>query len=134
MMNHSTPSTLLKPLACLGLILLPSLPMAVAQAAGDATAGADVYRAECADCHSLKPGKNKKGPSFAGVIGRTAGSVPDAKYSDAMKASKIVWTAEQIDAYITHPKKVVPGGSMKYDGLDNAKSRADVIAFLGAQK
>lgn len=83
-----------------------------------------------ADCRSLTPARSKKGASFAGVIGRTAGSVPGAKYSQAMKDSKIVWTPERIDAYITNPKKIVPGGSMKYDGLDDAEARADVIAFL----
>lgn len=129
MSMQSLPTRPLAHLACLGLILLPL----AASAAGDPANGEDVYRAECADCHSLKPGKNKKGPSFAGVIGRTAGSVPGAKYSDAMKASKIVWTAERIDAYIAHPKQVVPGGSMKYDGLDDPKARADVIAFLASK-
>lgn len=124
---------ILKPLASASLLLLPLVGSGPALAAGDAASGADVFSSECADCHSFKPGKNKKGPSFAGLIGRTAGSVPGAKYSASMKASKIVWTADQIDAYITHPKKVVPGGSMKYDGLDDAKARADVIAFLATK-
>ena len=114
------------PLGCAALLLMPLL----ASAAGDAKSGADVYSAECSDCHSLKPGKNKKGPNFVGVVGRSAGSVPGAKYSAAMKSSHIVWTPDQIDAYITHPKQVVPGGSMKYDGLDDAQARADVITFL----
>lgn len=119
----------LAPLAAIALTLLPL----AAKAAGDAARGEDVYRAECADCHSLKPGKNKKGPSFAGLVGRTAGTVEGAKYSEAMKASKIVWTPERIDSYIASPKKVVPGGSMKYDGLDNAQERADVIAFIASK-
>jgi cytochrome c len=125
---------MLKPLAWAGLCLLPLVVSLPARAVGDASNGVDVYSAECADCHSLKPGKNKKGPSFAGVVGRAAGSVPGAKYSDAMKSSQIVWSPERIDAYITHPKKVVPGGSMKYDGLDDAKARADVIAFLANKR
>lgn len=50
-----------------------------------------------------------------------------------MKASKIVWTPERIEAYITAPKKVVPGGTMKYDGLDDPKARADLIAFLATK-
>ncbi len=133
MMKTLTTIRFFKPLACASLFCLPMLTTVPAIAAGNAVSGADVYNAECADCHSLKAGKNKKGSSFVGLIGRTAGTVPGAKYSDAMKSSKIVWTPERIDAYITHPKQVVPGGSMKYDGLDDAKARADLIAFLATK-
>jgi cytochrome c len=108
------------------------LTLAPAHAAGDAKRGADVFAEECGDCHSAAPGKDKKGPSLTGVLGRKAGSVASfaAGYSEAMKASNIVWTAERIDAYITKPKKVVPAGTMKYDGLGDAAQRADVIAFV----
>lgn len=101
-----------------------------AQAAGDAKRGADVFVEECGDCHSPKEGKAKKGPPLFGVIGRKAGTVADFAYSEAMKQSGIVWAAEKIDAYITQPRKVVPGGKMKYDGLPDGNARADVIAYL----
>src|SRR3569832_895964 len=101
-----------------------------ADAAGDAGHGGDVYDAECSDCHSLKQGKNKKGPSLFGVVGRKAASVADFSYSDAMKASGSVCTPYQIDSYIAQPKKAVPIGKMKYDGLADAKAREDVLAFL----
>ena len=87
-----------------------SLP---ARAAGDAARGADVFAQECAECHSPKEGKNKKGPSSFGVVGRKAASLPDFVYSDAMKQSGIVWNAQKLDAYITSPRAVVPGGKMK---------------------
>jgi cytochrome c len=101
-----------------------------ALAAGDPKKGADVFAGECGDCHSPKEGKAKKGPPLFGVNGRKAGSVADFAYSDAMKQSGITWSPDRIDAYITHPKKVVPGGKMKYDGLDDAAARADVIAYV----
>jgi len=69
-----------------------------------------------------------------GVLSRKAGSVADFAYSDAMKQAGWVWAADKVDAYITHPKKVVPGGKMKYDGLDDAAARADVIAYLQSLK
>jgi cytochrome c len=106
----------------------------LAFAAGDAKKGADTFAEECGDCHSVAPGKNKKGPSLAGVNGRKAGTVADFEYSDPMKASGIVWNAEKIDAYITAPKKVVPAGKMKYDGLPDAAARADIIAFVLSKK
>ena len=114
----------------LPLILLASAA-ALAHAEGNAKRGADTFAEECGDCHSAQPGKDKKGPTLTGVNGRKAGSVASfAGYSDAMKASGITWTPEKIDAYITAPKKVVPGGKMKYDGLGDAQGRADVIAFV----
>jgi cytochrome c len=100
-------------------------------AAGDAKRGADVFAEECGDCHSPIPGKSKKGPNLVGVNGRTAGTVADfAGYSDAMRQSGITWSPEKLEAYITAPRKVVPGGKMKYDGLADAAARADVIAYV----
>ena len=102
-----------------------------AQAVGDSKRGADVFAEECGDCHSAVPGKNKKGPSLTGVNGRKAGSVADfSGYSDAMKQSGITWAQDRIDAYIAAPKKIVPGGKMKYDGLPDSAARADVIAYI----
>lgn len=121
------------------LILAASLALAAlsstAHAAGDARRGADTFAEECGDCHSATPGKNKKGPALFGVLGRKAGSVADFPgYSEAMKLSGITWAAERIDAYITKPRQVVPGGKMKYDGLNEAAARADVIAYLASLK
>ncbi len=100
-------------------------------AEGNAKAGASVFTEECSDCHSTTPGRNKRGPSLVGVMGRRAGSVTDfSGYSEAMKKVDWTWTAEKLEAYITAPKKVVPGGRMKYDGLQDAKDRADVIAYV----
>ena len=105
-----------------------------AHAAGDAKAGADVFDQECSDCHSVKQGKNKKGPSLFGVVDRKSASIPDFVYSDPMRALNVVWSLDKIESYITNPKAVVPGGKMKYDGLSNEKERADLLAFLAAQK
>ena len=106
-----------------------------AYAAGDSHKGADVFAEECGDCHSAVAGKNKKGPALTGILNRKAGSLADfAGYSDAMKQSGLIWTAEKIDAYITQPRKVVAGGKMKYDGLNDPAARADVIAFITSLK
>lgn len=104
-----------------------------AHAAGDPGKGADVFDSQCAECHSIKSGRNKKGPSLFGVVGRKAGSIADFSYSDAMKNSGITWTTDKLDDYITHPKKTVPGDKMKFDGLESAGERADLIQFLMTQ-
>lgn len=121
-------------LEVLALASLLVAGQAHAAPAGDPSAGSDVFASECSDCHSVKEGKNKKGPSLFAVIGRKSGSITDFEYSDAMKGYGVVWSVDKIDAYITKPKAVVPGGKMKYDGLADAKARADLLAYLATQK
>lgn len=113
----------------LALLLLAGAALP-AMAAGDVEKGKDVFSTECAECHSVREGKNKKGPSMFAVVGRKSATVADATYSDALKGSGIVWTADKIDAYVTAPKKIVPGGKMKYDGLASGAERADLLAYL----
>ena len=103
-------------------------------AAANVDSGGDVFDTNCAECHSLKPGKVKKGPSLSGIFTRTAGTVAGFKYSDAMLNAKFPWNDSQIDAYITAPKKLIPGGIMKFDGLSSAQERTDLIAFLHAEQ
>jgi len=101
-----------------------------AHAAPSIERGGDVFDGQCAECHSLKSGKNKKGPSLFASIGRKAGTVPDYVYSEAMKQSGITWTPEKMTAYIDGPKTVVPGGKMKFDGKLTPQESADLMAFL----
>ena len=51
-----------------------------------------------------------------------------------MKQLGGAWSVERIDAYIAQPRKVVPGGKMKYDGLADAQARADIVAYLASLK
>ena len=99
---------------------------AAAAPAGDPARGETIYQA-CTDCHSLD--QNDVGPRHRGVYGRTAGSLPDYSYSDALKHAKIVWTEETLDKWLTDPQAFVPGVKMFFH-LDNPQDRADVIAFL----
>ncbi len=115
-----------------GLCLLAACSQVLA--AGDAKKGADLFVEECGDCHSTKEGKAKKGPPLVGINGRKAGTVAGFAYSDAMLQSGINWTPEKMDAYIAQPRKVVPGGKMKYDGLADATARANVIAYVTSLK
>lgn len=104
---------------------------AMSQTGGDPDAGADVFDANCGDCHSLSPrGLNKKGPTLFHVIGRHAGTSPGFAFSAPMRASGIVWTPERINAYLANPRAVVPAGIMKFRGLPRPQDRANVIAYL----
>lgn len=98
-------------------------------AEGDPAKGEKVYR-KCKACHALEAGKNKVGPTLAGIFGRTAGSVEGFKYSDAMKNSGVVWDEATIDEYMVKPKDFIPGNKMTFAGLKKEKDRADLIAYL----
>lgn len=121
---------------------LPSLAIATAAlwlfAAGPAAAEADAARGEqlfkrCAACHSLEPGTAKIGPSLAGIFGRSAGTVEGFRYSEAMKAADVVWSAETLDSYLADPKGFIPGNRMPFPGLKNAGERAALIEYLARE-
>ena len=96
-------------------------------AAPDAQRGEQVY-ARCAACHALA--FDRVGPRHCGLFGRQAGSVPGFDYSAAMKNSKITWNEKTLDRFIAKPLAMVPGSTMTYDGVADAKDRSDLIAYL----
>jgi cytochrome c len=108
----------------------PALPAAKeGRAAGDAKAGEAIY-ARCLACHALA--YDRTGPKHCGLFGRRAGTVPGFAYSDAMKRSNIVWNAKTLDRFLASPMVAVPGTSMGYAGVTDAKERANLIAYLKA--
>jgi cytochrome c len=105
-----------------------------ANAAGEPEKGAQVFKSQCAICHTVEAGKNKIGPSLAGIVGRKAGSVEGFHYSEANKNSGLTWDEATLDTYLTSPKDVVKGTTMAYPGLKDAEKRADLIAYLKTVK
>lgn len=133
-----------KLLMSVGVVAGLTMGASVAQAAGDAAAGKDVFK-ECMACHTVEAGKNRVGPSLHGVVGRKAGSIEGFRYSKPMQekaAAGFVWTPENLKAYLLAPKEVVPGGTMSYAGLKKSPKYSataettveDLIAFLSENK
>lgn len=91
---------------------------------------------QCAICHADKPGAPRRtGPNLVGVVGTKAGTVPpDFAFSDAMKASNIVWTREKLDAFIEHPSAIVPGTRMMFMGVRDAAQRKTIVDYLETLK
>ena len=107
------------------LLLLTCAPAVGAE--GDPARGEQIYR-RCQGCHSIDA--NRVGPRHAGLFGRHAGSLDDYNYSDAMRASGIVWDATTLDQFLTAPRKFIPGTKMPFAGIPDAQERADLIAYL----
>ena len=89
--------------------------------------GKDLFERRCGGCHALD--RDKEGPRLGGVYGRTAGSVESFQYSDALKASKIIWNEETLDKWLTDPERLVPNNDMSFY-LEKAEERREVIAYL----
>jgi cytochrome c len=117
-------------IAALAAAVLPGAPAWAA----DAEAGARVFRTQCGACHVVDAGKNRVGPSLAGIVGRVSGTVEGFRYSAANKNANITWTPEVLDKYLLNPKEMIPGTTMAYVGLRNATQRADLIAYLETLK
>jgi cytochrome c len=85
----------------------------------------------CRSCHTAEEDEgNKVGPNLWHVFGRKAGTVPDFKYSDAVKNSGIVWNEKTIDEWLTKPRDYLPGNKMAFRGVEKPEERAALIAFL----
>ena len=100
-------------------------------ARGDPANGERIY-GRCLACHALQ--YDRTGPRHCGLFGRKAGSVPGFDYSEAMKRSGIVWNAATLDRFLANPLGAVPGTTMGYAGIADARERADLIAYLGQAK
>ena len=101
--------------------------------AQDAAAGEKVFT-KCKACHVADQDTNKVGPSLKGVIGRTAGTHPNFKYSQAMMdAGKggLVWDEAKLTEYLKDPKAMVPGTRMeKPPGPRNDAERTALLDYL----
>jgi cytochrome c len=113
--------------ATIAALTLPAL------ADGDPAEGEKVFK-KCRACHEIGDGaKNKVGPVLNGVIGRTAGTAPDFKYSKAMVEAGeggLVWSNETIGEYLVKPKDFVPKNKMAFAGLKKPEDIENVIAYL----
>jgi cytochrome c len=99
----------------------------VALAHGEPTRGSALYQKRCSACHS--PDFNGLGPAHRGVFGREAGQAKGFLYSDALKASRLIWDESTLDLWLTDPEKLVPGQRMGVN-VPSGEERANLIAYL----
>jgi cytochrome c len=86
--------------------------------------------AMCGVCHKVAPTeKSVVGPNLFGVGGRKAGTTGFA-YSPAMKQANFAWTRDKLIAFITDPRKTVPGTKMAFAGQKNPQQAAAIADYL----
>ena len=60
---------------------------------------------KCKACHSLEAGKNKIGPSLAGVVGRKAGTAEGYTKYKGLKGADWTWDEASLMEYLLDPRK-----------------------------
>ena len=104
--------------------------IAALMALGDVNAGEKIFK-KCAACHSINQGgANKIGPALYNVVGRKIGSVADYKYSNAFVEYGKEWNFEELNGFLTKPRKWIKGTKMAYSGLRKEEDRASIIKYL----
>jgi cytochrome c len=103
---------------------------ATAAPAADPAAGQQIFKAQCAICHSVAADVNGIGPTLFGVVGRSAGDVPGFQYTADHKKLGVTWDAATLDKYLANPRAMVPDTTMVYAGLKDDAYRANLIAYL----
>lgn len=115
------------------LALSATSVMAESHVTGDAEAGEKVFR-KCMACHAVgEDAKNKIGPMLNGIVGSAAGAVEGFKYSDVLMekaAEGLIWTPEEIAAFLEKPRDYAKGTKMSFAGLRKEEERDNVIAYL----
>jgi len=89
--------------------------------------GKVVFEKRCGGCHALD--RDKEGPRLGGVYGRKAGTIDSFQYSDALKNSKVVWSDNTLDRWLTDTEKLVPKNDMSFH-VESADERKAIIDYL----
>lgn len=110
-----------------------AVPIATLLATADIAAGEQVFK-KCAACHTIASGgANGIGPNLWATMGKPLAGHAGFAYSDALKGVGGSWTFEQMDAWLTSPRRFANGTLMSFAGLADGQDRANLIAYLNAQ-
>lgn len=115
-------------LTLLFVISMCSATVAAQQADDD---GAIAFNNHCRECHSIKKGDNRLGPSLHGIFGAAAQKVEGYRnYSGGLQG--ITWDEAMLDKFISDPASVASSTNMQFPGVANAAERKKIIEYLKA--
>ena len=110
-----------------------AVPLATLLASADIAKGEATF-AKCKACHSIEAGgANGIGPNLHAVMGKKHGHIAGFAYSEALLAAPGMWDWENMDKWLTSPKKYAAGTKMSFAGLGNPEERAALLLYLNAQ-
>ena len=93
-------------------------------------AGQTMFEHRCRSCHADDASLKSYGPSLVGVIGRKAGSIEGFTYSDALRSSGLVWTAESLRAWMANNTGIMPGTRMRHVGITDTSEQDFILEYL----
>ncbi|MEO9599202.1 c-type cytochrome [Parasphingorhabdus sp.] len=89
--------------------------------------------ANCSACHSLEQdAPHGAGPNLFGIIDKAAGEASGFAYSDALKASGVIWAEAELDSFIADPAAKIPGTTMVAGAIAEPAKRQAVIAYIAS--
>ncbi|MEQ1539518.1 MAG: cytochrome c family protein [Sphingorhabdus sp.] len=110
-----------------------AVPLATLLAAADMAKGEATF-AKCKACHTIAAGgANGIGPNLNGVMGKKHGHIAGFAYSEALLKAPGMWDWENMDKWLTSPKKYAAGTKMSFAGLGNPEERAALLLYLNSQ-
>lgn len=86
--------------------------------------------AKCAACHQIESDINSAGPTLKNIVGRKSADIDGFRYSRALRELNMVWTTENLDAFIAAPQKIAPGTSMAFSGVADVEDRKLLLCYM----
>lgn len=106
-------------------------PVAELLATASSSAGERIFSVSCKDCHSIdKGGLSSSKTNLWGVLGQKKAGIEGAGYSKAFTRLQGTWTLAEFNAFMASPLDYVPGTKMRFSGLNDPATRANLISYM----
>jgi len=70
------------------------------------------------------------GPPLRGVYGNRVASRAGYAYSPALRSFGGLWTRPLLNKFLANPAEVIPGTTMRFEGMPDRRERLALIEYL----